>query len=138
MKKRMLFLFFLSATTCFGQAGIESKEFSPEELKQDLMYLFERLESIHPSLYHFTPKDKVAGARATVEKELTQPVTRVEFARKAIPLVSMLKNGHTSLSFPQEEERAFFNNGGTVFPFAVLIRENRIFVGANHSTDRTI
>jgi hypothetical protein len=138
MKARAFLLFFLSVATCSGQSGIESKKFSPEELKQDLSYLFERLESIHPSLYCYTSKEKLSDARAAVEEELTHPMTRVEFARKSIPLVAMLKNGHTSLSFPQEELTNFFNNGGTVFPFTVLIKDKRIFVAANHSEDQTI
>jgi hypothetical protein len=138
MKARAFLLFFLSVAICSGQSGIETKQFNPEELKQDLSYLFEKLESIHPSLYYYTSKEELLDARAAVEEELTHPMTRVEFARKSIPLVAMLKNGHTSLSFPQEELTDFLNNGRTVFPFAVLIKDNRIFVAANHAEDQTI
>jgi hypothetical protein len=55
-----------------------------------------------------------------------------------IPLVSMLRNGHTSLGFPQEERVRFLKNGGKIFPFDILIQQNRIFITANYSTDSSL
>jgi hypothetical protein len=135
--KKIIFL-LLASSSCFAQTSSGQKIFSQEELQQDLTFLFQKLEAIHPDLYHYTPKSKVEEAKAVVEKELTQPMTRMEFARKVTPIVSMLKDAHTSLVFPQEELIAFLKNGGKIFPFDVLIRDNKIFITTNFSTDSTL
>lgn len=135
--KKILYLLFISSS-CFAQLAVEVKSFNPEELKQDLTILFEKLEAIHPSLYHYTSKSNVDEVRAAVEKELNRSMTRIEFARKAIPLISMLKDGHTSLVFPRDEWLTFLKKGGKIFPFDVLIRENKIFITANYSADSTL
>ncbi len=133
--KKLVYLFLIGSTFSWGQSGIETKQLSPGELKQDLHYLFEKFEAIHPSLYHYTPKWEVDARRLALEKELDQPMTRLEFARKTIPVVTLLKDGHTSLGFPLEERTTFLKNGGTVFPLDVLIHKNKIFVAANYSPD---
>ena len=128
---KLLFSFFLVSTFCVGQTPIETQKFTPEELKQDLQFLFEKLESIHPSLYHYTSKQQIDERRIALEKELDHPMTRLEFARKAIPVVTMLQDGHTSLGFPKEERVSFFKKGGKIFPLDVLIRENKIFISSS-------
>jgi C-terminal processing protease CtpA/Prc len=138
MKNSFLITLLLLAGYCFGQTEIESKEFNPEVLKQDVDYLFLKLESIHPSLYHYISKSKVDSARLFLERQLNQPMSRLEFAQKVIPVVSILKDGHTSLTFPQEERTTYLKNGGKVFPFDVLIRDNKLFVTNNYSNDSTI
>src|SRR5688572_11362249 len=133
-----VFAFLITSLICHGQSEIETKKFSPTELKEDLGYLFSKLENIHPSLYHYTPKQRVDEKRIGLEKELDHPMTRMEFARKVIPLVSMLKDAHTSVGFPSEERATLLNNGGKVFPLNVLINENKIFVTSDYSSDSII
>lgn len=129
--RKLLFFFCFISTLCVGQSSIETQKFTPEELKQDLKFLFEKLESIHPSLYHYTTKQLVDEKRLALEKELDHPMTRLEFARKAIPVVTMLKDGHTGLGIPKEERVTFLKNGGKIFPLDVLIRDNKIYITAS-------
>ena len=133
--KRLPLLFVYAATICVAQTATETRLFTPEELKQDLDFLFEKLESIHPSLYYYTPKLKIEEARKALEGELTEPMTRLEFSKKVIPVVTLLKDGHTSLSFPPEELTGYLKNGGKTFPLGVLIREEKIYVTTNVSSD---
>jgi hypothetical protein len=126
--------FLIVSVFSFGQS-VETKQFTPAELKQDLNFLFEKLEAIHPALYHNTPKAKIDDARKALENELIEPMTRLAFARKAIPVVTLLKDGHTALSFPTEEFLNALKMGGKTFPLAVLIRDGKIFVTANFSAD---
>jgi hypothetical protein len=137
-KSTFIFLLQLIATVGFSQAEIESQKFSPEALKEDLNFLFTKLESTHPSLYHYTKRKKIDSARSVIIKGLGQPMTRLEFARKIIPIVVMLKDGHTSLSFPRAERTTALKNNGKIFPLDVLIRNNRIFITANYSLDTTL
>ena len=133
--KRLPLLFVFITSFCFAQTANETKLFTPGEQKQDLNFLFEKFESIHPSLYHYTPKAKIDEVRKTLEAELSEPMTRLEFSKKIIPVVTLLKDGHTSLSFPPEELTGYLKKGGKIFPLTVLIRGEKIFVTANVSSD---
>jgi len=137
MSKLIMLAALVMAGELFSQAPFE-KKFTPAELKQDLDFLFTTLENIHPDLYHYTSRETILAARLRVEKALNEPMTRLEFSRKLIPVVSLLKEGHTSLPFPQDERNNFLKQEGKVFPFDVLIRDNRLFITVNYSTDSTI
>jgi hypothetical protein len=138
MRKFFIVCLVFYTTLSFSQESAEDQKFSPELLRADLNFLFSKLEYTHPSLYHYVSKEKVDSARKAIESILVQPFTRLEFARVVIPLATMLKDGHTSLSFPQEERTAYLKAGGTVFPFDVLIRNDRIFITTNYSSDSTL
>jgi hypothetical protein len=138
MKKFLIVCFVFYTSLSFSQESIQDQKFSPEALRADLDFLFSTLEYTHPSLYHYVSRTKVDSARKSIENVLGQSFSRLEFARMAIPLVTMLKDGHTSLSFPQEERTSYLKAGGTVFPFDVLIRNDQIFITNNYSIDSTL
>jgi len=100
--------------------------------------LFDNLEAIHPDLYYFIPQSNIDSLKAEVIKELDKPMTRLDFARKVIPLVVALGDGHTSLSFPSEERNDYLDKDGGIFPFEVMIRENRLIIASNWSYDESI
>lgn len=128
----------LSSTLLLGQVTITEKLFSPDELKTDIRFLVKTLQNIHPNLYAAASKEKFYQDVEALEQELTEPITRLEFARKFIPIVTRLGDGHTSVYFPQEERSEFLKQGGKVFPFEVLIRNNRLFITTNYSSDSTL
>ncbi len=115
-----------------------NKKFTSEELIEDLNYLFDNLESIHPDLYYFTPQSKIDSLKAEVIKELEEPMTRLDFARKVMPPVVALGDGHTSLSFPSEERNEYLDKNGGIFPFDIMIRENKLLIASNWSEDDSI
>lgn len=138
MNKFLTLAALLTAGQLVGQEAPFQKTFTPAELKQDLDFLFTTLENIHPDLYHYTSRETVNEARLRLEHELHEPVTRLEFSRKVIPIVTRLQDGHTSLTFPQDERNNFLKQDGKVFPFDVLIRDNRLFITTNYSSDSTL
>jgi len=138
MTKFFFLVGLLSFGQLFGQVDMTTKTFTPAELKKDIDFMFSTLENVHPDLYHYTPRHVIDEARLQVERELHQPMTRLEFSRKLIPVFSLLKDGHTSLSFPQEERNNFLKQEGKVFPFDVMILDNRLFIRNNYSADSTL
>ncbi len=129
-------IFFSQNTANAG--NYTNKKFPAEELIEDLDYLFDNLEAIHPDLYYFTPQRKIDSLKAEVVKGLDKPMTRLDFARKAIPLVAALGDGHTALAFPSEERNEYLDKGGGIFPFDIVIRENRLLITSNWSDDESI
>jgi hypothetical protein len=138
MKKNLAFVILFISGYCFSQEVAIDTKFTPEALREDLEFLFTKLEYTHPELYNYVNRSKVDSARAKINKILQQSFTRLEFARMAIPIITMLKDGHTSLSFPQEERTVYLKSGGTVFPLDVLIRNDKIFATNNYSSDSTL
>ncbi|MBX2944292.1 MAG: hypothetical protein KF725_00550 [Cyclobacteriaceae bacterium] len=138
MNKTLTLCLLLISTLLVGQANVTVKLYSPDELKTDIRFLIRTLENIHPNLYAATPKEKFYKDVKELEQGLTEPITRLEFARKLIPLTTALGDGHTSVYFPQEERSEFLKQGGKVFPFEVLIRNNRLFITNNYSSDSTL
>ncbi len=128
----------LLTTPGFSQDDFSEKKFSPAELKYDIRFLIKTLENIHPDLYAHISKEEIYRDVEQLEQDLTKPITRLEFARKLIPLITRLGDGHTSVYFPTEERTEFLEQGGRVFPFEVLIRNNRIFITKNYSSDSTL
>jgi len=127
---------FMHCITYAGNSG--QKKFTSEKLIEDLNYLFDNLESIHPDLYYFTHQSNIDSLKLEVLKELDKPITRLDFARKVIPLVVALGDGHTSLRFPSEERNDYLDKDGGIFPFDVMIRENSLLIASNWSDDESI
>ncbi len=57
--------------------------------------------------------------RRILEKELTAPLSRVEFYFRLAPIVARLGDAHTNINVPWEEYGSFRDNGGRAFPFNV-------------------
>ncbi|GHM98938.1 hypothetical protein WSM22_04280 [Cytophagales bacterium WSM2-2] len=115
-----------------------TRKYSSDELKEDLNYLFASLESIHPNLYAYANRSDIANEIRELEKELNSPMTRIEFARKVIPIVTKFKDAHTSLVFPTEERNDYFKNGGKIFPFDVVQINGQLLIKTNYSEDKTL
>ena len=116
---------FLSGSL-FGQ-----KILSAEEQLEDLTYLVERLEEIHPNPYAYLAKEDFYQKAASLRKKLSIERNSQDFAKLLMPLVSALGDAHTEMEVPRDEFRAFKEGGGKVFPFSVDIRNKEVFI-RNH------
>lgn len=95
------------------------KEYSPEELRSDIDFLFRTLEEVHPNLYAHTPKSELDSLRRLLEQKLTTPLSRTEFYFPLASLIARAGDAHTNVSVPWEEYGHFRTNGGAAFPFNV-------------------
>ena len=68
-----------------------------EELKQDLTIIKTSLEQAHPGMYWYLSKEKVDFKFDSIQNSIKDSMTSLEFYRKAAPLVSEVKCGHTRL-----------------------------------------
>lgn len=114
------------------------KLYSPEELKNDMDYLFQTMEDVHPNLYAYTPKLAIDSLREKAESQFEKSITAMEFWKIVNPLVVKLKEGHTFLSFPYTFRQQYLDEGGTIFPLEVQINGNQLQVRRNYSSDSTL
>lgn len=111
------------------------QKFQTEELKADLRYLFETLEAVHPNLYAYTAKSEMIIALNYLKKELNMPLTKLEFYQRLAPIVTKLRDGHTSVQIPTEEYTSFIDKGGQLFPFDLVFYQKKAYVKQNYSNE---
>lgn len=114
------------------------KHYLPKELKEDLKFMFQTFENVHPNLYAHTSKNVIDSEKAVIERKIDHPMTAFEFGKLITPLVVKLGDGHTYLQFPQEFWQNYLDKGGKVFPFEILVSEDLLIVKKNYTNDSTM
>jgi C-terminal processing protease CtpA/Prc len=106
--------------------------FSSIQLKDDMDFLFQKLEYIHPNLYAYTSKDETYQLISNVKSQLTDSLTSVDFWMMVSPIVTNLKHGHTSITPKNEDVDQYINklksNNSRYIPFSIIIEDSNIFI----------
>ena len=77
-----------------------SKKFSAGELLEDYRYMRKTLETKHPSLYWYTPKDSMDRVFNRYESFIKDSMNEVQFAWRILaPTLQEIHCGHTSLLY---------------------------------------
>ncbi|MBO6524945.1 MAG: hypothetical protein JJ971_14020 [Balneolaceae bacterium] len=101
--------------------------YSREQLVQDLDYFTESLIQIHPNPFAYYEKERFEKAVDSVKSNLPDQLNRIEFAKRIIPLSTLLNDGHTEIDTPIEEYNSF-KESGFIFPYQVSIDQNQISI----------
>lgn len=101
--------------------------YSKEQLIEDLHYFTESLIEIHPNPFAYLEKEKFMGAVDSVKRGFPRQLNPIEFAKRIIPLSTLLRDGHTEINLPGEEYNSFKKNG-FLFPYEVSIDINQISI----------
>ncbi|MBD3748418.1 MAG: S41 family peptidase [Sphingobacteriales bacterium] len=104
MRKILIFLIFVCClTSCISTKKYNQKlneKHPPQKLKEDLNILQTSLEEAHPGVFWYLSQQKFKQEFDSLKNQLTDSLTSLEFYRKAAPLVSSIKCGHTRLVYP--------------------------------------
>ncbi|MFC2098148.1 S41 family peptidase [Bacteroidota bacterium] len=114
-----------------GYIHSQNQRFTPEQIREDIDFMFTKMEEVHPNLYYFMPEESVQNEKEKLLADITAPIDRIELCKAFKPLVSRLNDGHTSLRWPQQEIMRYVQMGGKFFPAAVYIDDNQLFVKAS-------
>ena len=79
---------------------VEGEAIPQDKLKEDVEFLFESLEQIHPNPYGFTDKKHIYEMKRQLIQNLDEPTSSMEFYKAIAPIIVELKDGHTSMSPP--------------------------------------
>jgi len=88
----------------------------PKQLREDLQFLLDTIEQVHPNMYAYTSEDRFTRLKAAVFEQIERPMSRVEFFKQVGPLIASLQNMHTVVRPPTDDFEAFKQGGGKVFP----------------------
>lgn len=110
----------------FGQSEKDALQpvFSPGQLQEDFALSRQFLETLHPALYDFVPKDKLNQMLDSVASQLGREMTALEFFRLLSPIVSGLGCGHTGVGLPTRES-GFIQR---FFPFGMAFLDSKAYI----------
>jgi hypothetical protein len=71
------------------------KIFGTDKLKEDLDFLFQTINEVHPNMYAYISKQEFSKLSDQLYNQISKPMSRLEFYKAVAPVVASLKNGHT-------------------------------------------
>jgi len=131
IKKALLILFFCLSVlqSADGQEYDKSfKKFTPEQLREDLDFVFKKYGTIHPEFYKEVSKHQVDATLEMLKASISVPLNRVEFMNSFSPvLYHVVKDGHNYVNGPEEEFQQYLKGGGQLFPVPILMKNNTLY-----------
>ncbi len=124
-------MFFSLRTLGLALAGLGlctsplvAQTLSPDQARDDLLYLRQQLRTYHPGLGHYTPPARMEFLFDSLFNRVTEPVTYLTFFRHLTPYVNGLKDGHTNLN----HRHGFIHDQTRYVPFYVRQVGDNYFV----------
>ena len=105
----VVFCFTLCLASDFAEANTADKEpnepsyakvIAPDKLKEDLGFLFKKIEKVHPNMYAYTNREEYAQVKYELYKQIDHVMTISEFYVYVQPVVYCLKDSHTNIFRP--------------------------------------
>ncbi|MCI1265005.1 MAG: S41 family peptidase [Saprospiraceae bacterium] len=132
----LTFQFFISST--FAQKNVAPNLFySTNELKADLKYLKNKLESKHPGLHLYTSKSNMDQVFDSLENGISKPMTELEFYKHIAIISSMIKDGHTII-LPSPTNINFHYSMSHFLPYHFAILNHQLFIDMVYTHDGSI
>lgn len=111
----------------FAVKGVAQEPlYEPARLKRDISYLKTELETNHPNLYIYTPKQEIDRFFDSISTTITKPITELEFYAMLSPICSLVKDGHT-IPLPSERITAYHNDHSSFLPLHLTIEDLRLY-----------
>ncbi|MEA3286819.1 MAG: S41 family peptidase, partial [Candidatus Marinimicrobia bacterium] len=119
------------------------RKYTQLELIQDIDFLINTMEDVHPNLYFCISKEKAESLVEELKLSLHDGFDRICFYTKAARIVASFRDGHTSVYTPRDEYSRYIDTGGLLFPFEVDCSSGEIcilqsFSKEIHSVNDTI
>src|SRR5215469_12907985 len=109
------------------------KQFTPEEMIQDLDTLVRTLEEVHPDLYYYTPKTEIVALRDALVRSLDEPQDERGFVQVVARLVAKFGDAHTSVSLALPSRKTYIDRGGLFFPLDIKQAPRGVLITQNNS-----
>ncbi len=112
-----------------------ARKIGPDELRYDFYVFRSALETNHPGIYWYTPKEELDAQFDAVAAQLDAPMTDLEYYRLINPIVAQLRCGHTFAKVPAPYNQ-LFEQSASYMPFRVQIIDNKLWVYQNYSSQQ--
>jgi len=101
-------------------------EFSKKEILKDIQYIRSALH-IHPALYDYISEQELNKKFASAEQQVKDGMSKREVYNLLAPVISSIKDGHTSLTIPNDYVSVHKKKGGTFFPYRVHFKNGKTY-----------
>lgn len=140
----ILFVFIFSSCSSVKKHNEQrSSCISPEELKEDVDYAYNKIKEMHPKLYWYISKSQLDHKFDSLKQTITQPLTPLEFYFKLQPVIASIKEGHLSLRIPikkftKKEIKSLENKKGMFSRFEYYVSGEHLYIIENHDSIENI
>jgi hypothetical protein len=124
-------ILLMAACSSSKQPYNPQKKYSPEVLRADFSLFRKILETSHPSIYWYTPKDSMDYYFNLVYQSLDSPQTEIQFREKLAYAISKLDCGHTTMKSSKAFSKYVDTAYSVAFPFALKFWSDTMVVTAN-------
>ncbi len=108
-----------------------SMAYDRKQIIQDLDYLQESLENLHPGLHWYTGKDYYEEQLGLIKKGLKKKTTEGELFQLLGPLIESINCGHTGI-YPSKDTEKYHEFHPHQFPLNLWFSSNSAFVINNY------
>lgn len=77
--------------------------YTPVQLRQDVDYTYKKIQKLHPNLYQYISKEDLDRKFDSLKSSITTRLDAKAFYFKLAPVVSEIRQGHISGSFPKRK-----------------------------------
>lgn len=126
-----------AAASAQAAAVDPNRSFPPEALREDLRVLWDILDEGHAGLDRYTPRDALKWRFDEAANDLSAPLGEDEFYRRLLPLVALIKDGHTRLLRSRPAADGLLASP-VYFPFVVRFLGGKAYLYRNLSATRDI
>ncbi len=137
LKLWISFLSILLHFSLFSQNTSEDKKMTISELQEDFRFFRNKLESKHPNLYLYSPKQTLDSMFDAMYAQIDKPMTATAFYHFLCAVQPIVKDGHNYL-LPSAEKQLEFVNKAAYFPLNFAILDKKAFVTQNFSDEKNI
>lgn len=120
----------ISMTTInvYGADNIKTDEkITKTQAKEDIEFMMETLESVHPDLYFAVSKEDIDRLINDELKDIDGLITSIKFYKKFSPIINSFKDGHTGMRLPNDYITKIKNNDEILF-INVHIKDGKIHI----------
>lgn len=113
--------------------NVASQELTQNEAKEDLYYLINRIEEVHPNIYFHLAEKEAENRVEMLMTELNKKEkwSSIEIYRMFSPFLASFKDGHTRFEIWRQFNQ-YYNHGGKVIPIDIKLIDNRILIYKNY------
>lgn len=146
IKKIFLGIVIITLTGCSSVEKYNqqiSKLHTPNEIKDDVDFVYRKFQKLHPDLYWYISKDSLDIKIQNLKKNVQKPISSIEFYEKLAPVLKNIGQGHISMYTPHKkqtkEERKKKGKRSSPFkPLAFYRTGDKLFIKKNYGKDSTL
>jgi hypothetical protein len=137
MQRGQLLIGLFCVLFCWSCGNTHSSQYSvqqkyaPSLLQEDAQILEKILEANHPSLYWYTPKEKMDDYFSETIQGIRDSLTEAEFRNRIAVLVSQIRCGHTIVRYSNQFIKSLSKNRVPQFPLSIKTWDDSLVVLAN-------